>query len=688
MSYAAFKIIPLDSANITFESQGTREFGHGNDFTIEKLDSISNTTTSPSLLIKTLNNNFLISGSNGVNVRGNKFLRYTFPTPVFLSKLIFKYTTDSGSGGPADNVEYYDPNDVSVGTYLNQSSAGATIGELNGDNFNEQTILLPHNHSNPARVKYFEIKMTSAAGSHGIGIDYIQAFSDFNADIRKDYNIEINDSEFEREGWKNARYKGTKLTSAKINEFTEGDVTFGREPVIEQYSKTVYVFNQAENSLNTVAGVFYPEVDEFEQSLPDKTIVGATKFKLDRAVTFNIDDPSDFSQIEPGNKPEDPSFHFFDSLMKHDLKLKDKCSIRFFNNQNNGFVKPQYNVCYNKGEFFPAAAYFLTVNDGSVINSKVNAGYAASNFTYNPQPKTGDVDNKAFTGRLYVNPNVEEWFIDQTGASGSQGNVSEVGIEAITLDHLGTNNTINSVKGYYYGLSSQLSLNTDKYFISFNLGKNGFGILSEKNLIKAYNLLLLDYSGSNFTPTLQTDNMFGLQASHGRFSTSAFPTSGYESTTNEPRKEEYVLFREKERNNVIHLDFNISTEAPAGIGNGGVIIPDNLHPVIKESLNIFLSNAGLGATGGTSANFNLGGVSARKKATGFSQREAQLEARQNAEDIQVSNANRVNDGDGDDDDFRDDIFNLLSDIRLKENIIFLRKSLSGIPIYKFNYKGK
>lgn len=29
-----------------------------------------------------------------------------------------------------------------------------------------------------------------------------------------------------------------------------------------------------------------------------------------------------------------------------------------------------------------------------------------------------------------------------------------------------------------------------------------------------------------------------------------------------------------------------------------------------------------------------------------------------------------------------------SDIRLKENIIFLKKSPSGIPIYKFNYKGK
>ena len=32
----------------------------------------------------------------------------------------------------------------------------------------------------------------------------------------KIYNVEINDSEFERIGWQNAPYKGTKLTSAKI----------------------------------------------------------------------------------------------------------------------------------------------------------------------------------------------------------------------------------------------------------------------------------------------------------------------------------------------------------------------------------------------------------------------------------------------------------------------------------------
>ena len=116
----------------------------------------------------------------------------------------------------------------------------------------------------------------------------------------KSHEIEINDSELEREGWKRGRYKGTKLTATKINEFIEGDISYGREPLIEQFSRTVYVFIQANNSFEANAGIFYPATDEFGQTLSDKSIVGSTNFKLDRAVTFNIDDPTDFSSIEPG----------------------------------------------------------------------------------------------------------------------------------------------------------------------------------------------------------------------------------------------------------------------------------------------------------------------------------------------------------------------------------------------------
>ena len=52
------------------------------------------------------------------------------------------------------------------------------------------------------------------------------------------------------------------------------------------------------NSFEATLNTFYPSTDEFNQLLENKSIVGSTSFTLDRAVTFNLDDPTDFSQID------------------------------------------------------------------------------------------------------------------------------------------------------------------------------------------------------------------------------------------------------------------------------------------------------------------------------------------------------------------------------------------------------
>lgn len=410
----------------------------------------------------------------------------------------------------------------------------------------------------------------------------------------KSYTAEINDSEFEREGWKNGRYKGTKLTAAKINEFTAGDITYGKEPVIEQYSKTVYVFNQAESSFVARAGVFYPTTDGVGQTLPDKEIVGSTKFKIDRAVTFTVGDLTNFTQFEPGADKNDPNFFLFDTLTKHDLALFNTCSVKFFDNANNGVIKKSYNVMYNKGEFLPAAAYFQTATDvdpttGIGTKTATQLGAAGENITYT-------LSNGAI---MYINPNIEDWFIAQTGASGSQGTLND-GNTAIGIDHLGNTTSVNSMEGYLFELSKRLSPKNDSYYISFDKGKQSVGSLNEKHLLKAFDVRELEHSGSNIFTSADTFKIKTTGKYGGEF------TGVY----NGVNVEEFILFREKKLNNVIHLDFNFSTEAPAGVGNGGVIIPNNLHPEIKKQLNTYLSNAGLGSEGGALNPFGLGSVTA------------------------------------------------------------------------------
>ena len=100
------------------------------------------------------------------------------------------------------------------------------------------------------------------------------------------YNLEINDSEYERIGWQRGRYLGTKITSKKINVFTPGDKSFGKTAVIDKFSRSVYVFSRANNSFETPAGQFYPSTDEFTQTLPQQNIEGATAFNIDRIMRF------------------------------------------------------------------------------------------------------------------------------------------------------------------------------------------------------------------------------------------------------------------------------------------------------------------------------------------------------------------------------------------------------------------
>jgi len=394
----------------------------------------------------------------------------------------------------------------------------------------------------------------------------------------KIYNLEINDSEFEREGWKNARYKGSKLIGSQINKFNEGDISFANQPVIEQYSKTVYVFNQAKHSFETLGNNFYPPTDEFGQTLEDQIIVGSSQFTIDRAVTFTVDNPANFSQIDPGINENESNYIYFDNLIKTDLAIFNSCSVRFFDNTNNGFTKLNYNVEYNNGKFQPAAAYFTSAstNTGIIVDQK-------------------DIEvSQSNNGRLYINPNVEEWFTQTALASGSVGSVDNV---AITLDHPGDIGDINSVAGYFYNLSKTINKN-NSYFISFNRGIEADRI--KKDLINKLDVRELAYSGSNIIDTIKP---IITTRQEGKFNGNEFD-SDYLIT------EDFVLYKLFPSNNIIHLNFNFNSEAPTGTGNGGVIIPDNLHPKIKESLNIYLSNAGLGAEGGTTSNFNLGGVTA------------------------------------------------------------------------------
>ena len=58
-----------------------------------------------------------------------------------------------------------------------------------------------------------------------------------------EYSVEFNDSLLDLDGWKKPRYEGSKLTSDFINIYNEGDITYGKNPVITRKIDVLYLGN-------------------------------------------------------------------------------------------------------------------------------------------------------------------------------------------------------------------------------------------------------------------------------------------------------------------------------------------------------------------------------------------------------------------------------------------------------------
>ena len=85
-----------------------------------------------------------------------------------------------------------------------------------------------------------------------------------------EYNVEFDDALLDLAGWKNPRYNGSKLTGKRINQFSQGDVSYGLNPVIE--NKTACIFlgkdielgeaNNIENQLVEISNHSYLTIDK------------------------------------------------------------------------------------------------------------------------------------------------------------------------------------------------------------------------------------------------------------------------------------------------------------------------------------------------------------------------------------------------------------------------------------------
>ena len=158
------------------------------------------------------------------NNQNSIYITYTFETKQLLGKISFI----EGS-----NIRDFE---IQVSTNGTDYTTVESITDRNTTSLSEYTLSF-----NYIKYKSFRLKITDFNSQNNIILFELRAFAYDPA--RKEYNVEFDDALLDLEGWKNPRYNGSKLTGVRINQFNQGDVSYGLNPVIEK-KNSMYIFRK------------------------------------------------------------------------------------------------------------------------------------------------------------------------------------------------------------------------------------------------------------------------------------------------------------------------------------------------------------------------------------------------------------------------------------------------------------
>mgnify|MGYP003134973388 CR=1 FL=1 len=160
--------------------------------------------------------------------------------------------------------------------------------------------------------------------------------------VTKSFDVEFDDSVLDLAGWKNPRYEGSKLTGRFINYYNNNDITYGKNPVIENKIAAVYLGN-------TLIGA-----DDEDDSRV--ILTGHSYVTIDRILLIDLD-TDEVEIIDKANMHPIA----FRRMVQRDLPEFSRVHTKLldFAVQNN--LKPQHFVKFNQGSLMKLYEY--TAND-------------------------------------------------------------------------------------------------------------------------------------------------------------------------------------------------------------------------------------------------------------------------------------------------------------------------------------
>tara|TARA_R110001592_G_scaffold251282_1_gene513946 strand:+ start:511 stop:8013 length:7503 start_codon:yes stop_codon:yes gene_type:complete len=432
-------------------------------------------------------------------------------------------------------------------------------------------------------------------------------------------DVEFEDSLIDLAGWKNSRYDGSKLTGAKINKYTAGDITYGLNPVVEQKSTALYFgksligADEEDNDLVTIRNHSYVDIEKIIliDKYTDKITTIDLKNENYRGINGYI--ANDFKDGSNFN------IEILDDKVKH--KLRDSYKAKF----NQGYLKKTIEYVGENGV------------SGSTYGEGIQAGYIdvsedePDSYTNSTNTQNvfcyGNHDNTMNSDTLYINSNSltrQIWPTKDTFGIVSFHTGSTDFVNS-GMQQLGT--FINSMlipvaSESQYRLFGTMNYgqkqNTGNYTASFNSGIKSistFEIDLEKydttNSTQVSSSLYID--GVNRTidhpkyyllPTMQGPHDImtsGIAVGNGGNTGNSITGTTIEDPiqlryywSGEGDQNAIYQFSYLEETNVIIADIDRPTELANNVGDEGyVLIPDNIDKDIRDNLYFYLNKSGL-----------------------------------------------------------------------------------------------
>ncbi len=255
----------------------------------------------------------------------------------------------------------------------NPDKATSIIGDDETFPLREFIINNPTNTDNTAGTaivmtrgrRYMTLAFENTQFSGNFGISNIEFFEKVNGlDYLKHHDIEFDDALLDLKGWRNPRYDGSKLTGTAINKFRKGDISYGKNPVVENKTTALYI-------VDTVIG---GEEDPQFSQIKDHSYLGIKQILV-------IDEQNRSVDVIDRNSEDFEPFHRY---ITTDFPTGGKFKARIIDKAIQHNLKNDYFVKFNKGYLLRAFNYKQTKTkpDGSDFLGSNNVDFSYFNSIY------------------------------------------------------------------------------------------------------------------------------------------------------------------------------------------------------------------------------------------------------------------------------------------------------------------